>query len=244
MFTIAFVLASLTTVSAQEFKVSKSTGRLEIRTGRVTVEGYNGNEIIFSSRDGKNDDDDRAEGLQSINASGLTDNTGLGVNVTEKGDVITVNQLRRTNSPDIRIQVPKGIIVSFEHTSQYGGEAVFKNMENEIEVSAQYNSVEFENITGPLTVKAIYGHVEASFGANVKGPISIVSVYGYVDVAIPATTKANLRLDTSYGEIFVSPDFKIEMVGRDEDRVEGKINGGGMNIDLTCNYGKVYLRKK
>ena len=65
-----------------------------------------------------------------------------------------------------------------------------------------------------------------------------------VRVAIPSTTKANLRLDTSYGEIFVSPDFKIEMQGRDEDRVEGKINGGGMNIDLTCNYGKVYLRKK
>src|SRR5688572_32279530 len=98
MFTIAFVLASLTTISAQEFKINKSSGRLEIRTGRVTVEGYSGNEIIFSSRDGKNDDDDRAAGLQSINAAGLTDNTGLGVNVTEKGDVIRVNQLRRTNS--------------------------------------------------------------------------------------------------------------------------------------------------
>jgi hypothetical protein len=245
MFIIAFVLSSLTTaVSAQEFKISRSTGRLEIHTGRVTVEGYTGNEIIFTSRDRDSDDDERARDLQSINASGLTDNTKLGINVTEKGDVVVVSQLRRTKSPDIRIQVPKGIIVAFEHTSQYGGEAVFKNMENEIEVSVQYNSVEFENITGPLTVKAIYGSVDATFGANVKGPISIVSVYGHVDVALPVTTKANLRLDTSYGEIFMSPEFKIEMSGHDEDRVEGKINGGGMNIDLTCNYGKVYLRKK
>jgi hypothetical protein len=243
---IAFVLSGLaTSLKAQEFKVAKSTGRLEIHTGRVTVEGYTGNEIIFSSRDGKADRDERADGLQAINASGLTDNTGLGVNVSEKGDVVTVNQLRRTSSPEIRIQVPKGVIVAFEHASQYGGDALFKNMENEIEVSAQYNSIELENVTGPLTVKTIYGHVEASFGANVKGPISIISVYGYVDVALPLATKANLRLDTSYGEIFVSPEFKIEMSGgRGEDRVEGKVNGGGIPVDLSCNYGKVYLRKK
>jgi len=232
------------TVSAQEYKIARSTGRLEIHLGKVTVEGYNGNEIIFSSRDGKDEDDERSKGLQSINASGLTDNTGLGINVSEKGEVVSVNQLRKTNSPDIRIQVPKGVIVSFEHESQYGGDVTFKNMENEIEVAAQYNSVELENITGPLTVKAIYGHVEANFGANVKGPISIVSVYGYVDVTLPLATKANLRLDTSYGEILIHPDFKIEMSGRGEDRVEGKLNGGGMIVDLSCNYGKVYLRKK
>jgi hypothetical protein len=231
-------------LQAQEYKVAKSTGRLEIHTGKVTVEGYSGNEIIFSSRDGRDGEDERAKGLQTINSKGLIDNTGLGINVEVKGDIITVNQLRKTNSPDIRIQVPKAIIVAFEHSSQYGGDVLFRNMENEIEVSAQYNSVEMENVTGPVTAKAVYGHVEASFGPNMKGPISIVSIYGYVDVAIPVSTKARLRLDTSYGEIFVSPDFKIEMQGKGEDDVEGTINGGGMNIDLSCNYGKVYLRKK
>src|SRR5690242_12669847 len=140
---IAFVLSSLTaSVNAQEYKVAKSTGRLEIHAGKVTVEGYGGNEIIFTSRDGKDEEDERSVGLTAINASGLTDNTRLGINVSEKGDVVSVNQLKRTHSPDIRIQVPKGIIVAFEHTSQYGGDAVFKNLENEIEVSAQYNSIE------------------------------------------------------------------------------------------------------
>ena len=50
-------------------------------------------------------------------------------------------------------------------------------------------------------------------------------------------------------EIYAAPDFKIEIdrpgdMVRESDRVSGKINGGGMNIDLSCNYGKVYLRKK
>jgi len=145
--------------------------------------------------------------------------------------------------------VPKGVIVFFEHESQYGGTATFRNMENEIEVSANYNSVELENVTGPVTVKAVYGGVDVTFSQNVKGPISIVSIYGHVDVALPVATKANLKLTTSYGEIFVSPDFKIEVEKsgdyvKYDDRVRGTINGGGMNIDLRSDYGKIYLRKK
>lgn len=248
---VLVVIAMLVTgwVHAQEFKVAKNSGRLEINIGKVRVEGYNGNEIIFTSESARHDKDERAQGLRAVNSMGLEDNTGLGINVTDKGNVIEVNQLKKTSSPDIKILVPKGVIVSFSHQSQYGGKAAFKNLTNEIEVSAQYNSIELSNVTGPLTVKTIYGHVEADFDTNIKDPISIVSIYGYVDVTLPAATKANLRLETNYGEIFVAPEFKIEVETKNgfreySDRVSGKINGGGINIDLTCNYGKVYLRKK
>lgn len=236
--------------NAQEFKVAKSNGRLEIHLAKVLVEGYGGNEIVFSSVDWKNKKDDRAEGLRAINGLGLEDNTGLGINVVENASGVVVQQLKKTNTPDIKILVPKGVIVSFQHDSNFAGTVKFKNMENEIEVAAQYNSVELENVTGPMTVKSIYGHVEADFNSTIKSPVSIVSVYGYVDVTIPAVTKANLRLDTSYGEIFVSPDLKFEVnkdggMVRYSDKVQGKLNGGGdLNIDLSSNYGKIYLRKK
>lgn len=249
---ISIVVVALFITSAtfaQEFKIAKSTGKLNLHIGRVTVEGHSGNEIIFSSKDRNKEEDERAKGLRAINSLGLEDNTGLGINVTEKDGAVEVYQLKKMNSPDVKILVPKGIIVYFEHESQYGGTAVFKNMENEIEVSANYNSVELENVTGPLTVKAVYGGVDAVFNQNVKGPISIVSIYGHVDVTLPAATKANLKLSTSYGEIFVAPDFKIDVEKDGEfvrysDRVKGTINGGGMNIDFRSDYGKIYLRKK
>ena len=242
---ILLVLITIGIARSQEYKVAKSTGRLELHLGRVTVEGHNGNEIIFTSRDGDHDKDPRAEGLTSINSLGLKDNTGLGLNVSEKGDVVSVYNLKKNNSPDVKILVPKGMIVAFEHEGTNGaGEAKFKNMENEIEVSVQYNSVELENVTGPLTVRTIYGHVEATLGTTIKDPISIVSVYGYADVTIPTSTKANLRMDTSYGEILVDPAFNLDVTGSDGDRVSGKLNGGGVNIEISCNYGKVYLRKK
>jgi len=244
---VALLVSGLT--YAQEFKVAKSTGKLNLHIGRVTVEGHSGNEIIFSSKDSRDrEEDKRSEGLTPISGSGLTDNTGLGINVAEKDGAIEVYQLKKMNSPNIKILVPKGVIVSFDHESQYGGKATFRNMENEIEVSCQYNSVELENVTGPLTVKAVYGGVDATFSQNVKGPISIVSIYGHVDVALPVATKANLKMSTSYGEIFMAPEFKITVENegrdRDSDRLKGTLNGGGMNIDFRSDYGKIYLRKK
>lgn len=244
-----FAMCVAVTAMAQDYKVAKSSGKLQINIGRVTVEGHAGNEIIFSSKDRDREVDKRAEGLRAINGSGLEDNTGLGINVSEKDGVVYVRQLKKMDSPEIKILVPKAVIVSYEYQSQYHGEVVFKNMENEIEVSANYNSVQLENVTGPLTVKSVYGSVDAVLGTNVKGPISIISIYGHVDVSLPTTVKANLKMTTSYGEIFASPDFKIEIEREGElvkynDRVSGKVNGGGMNIDFRSDYGKIYLRKK
>jgi hypothetical protein len=237
------------TAMAQEFKVAKSSGRLELNIGRVTVEGHSGNEIIFSSKDHRGNKDERAQGLRPINGMGLDDNTGLGINVTQKGDVVEVNQLKKMDAPDIKVLVPKGVIVAFSHQSQYGGKATFKNLENEIEISATYNSIELENVTGPLAIKSVYGHVEASLGGNIKGPISIVSVYDYVDIGLPTTIKANLKLSTSYGEIFVAPEFNIEIDKQGNwvqysDRINGKLNGGGLQLDIRSDYGKIYMRKK
>jgi Putative adhesin len=247
---IGILVAIICVATAQDFKLAKSTGRLEIHLGHARIEGYNGNEIVFSSMDDRDEDEDnRSKGLRAINSSGLEDNTGLGINVTDKGNVVEVYQLKKMNSPEIKILVPKGMIISYEHSSQYGGDILFKNLENEIEISTHYNSVEMENITGPVTAKVIYGHIEANFSQNVKGPLSLVSIYGYVDVTLPVGTKANLKLATSYGEIFVAPEYKIEIdkdgdMVRYSDRVNGKINGGGMGIDIRSDYGKVYLRKK
>ena len=75
------------------------------------------------------------------------------------------------------------------------------------------------------------------------------SIHGHVDVALPVTIKANIKLKTQFGEILVDPDFKIEIerdgsMVRYSDKVSGKINGGGLEINLSSNHNNVYLRKK
>ena len=92
---MALIVSIATGIKAQEFKLVKTSGRLEVNLGRVTVEGHTGNEIIFSSNDHEKDKDERADGLKEINSLGLDDNTGLGINVEDKGGVVTVHQLKK-----------------------------------------------------------------------------------------------------------------------------------------------------
>lgn len=234
---------------AQEYKVAKSSGRLEIReVNHVSIEGYNGNEIVFTSRSGGRDDDERAKGLRALSSYGLEDNTGLGLSVVDKGEVIEVNQLKKTEGPDIKIMVPKGVTVSYTHSSPYGDEVEFKNFAGEIRVSTVHNGVVLTNTTGVMNIKTVHGDIDASFANPLTATVNLESVHGHVDVALPAAIKANLTLSTDWGEVLVDPDFKIELEKTGEltkysGRIRGKLNGGGTDITLTSNHDNVYLRK-
>ncbi|MEO8173744.1 MAG: DUF4097 family beta strand repeat-containing protein [Sediminibacterium sp.] len=248
--TIAGLVA--VTMTMAQYKVTKSTGKLVINLSSVKVEAYGGTEVIFTNDREEREVDERAKGLQPINGSGLMDNTNLGINVSDKGTTIEVSQVSSRDNK-IKIMVPKGMAVSYSYNGvMNSGKASFKNMESELEVSVLHNSVSLENVTGPMTIKATYGGVDATFKDGMKGPISIVSIYGHVDVSLPVTTKANLSMKTSYGEILAAADLKIDiertagkedMVSYSNNNVKGKINGGGAELSLRSDYSKIYLRK-
>lgn len=234
---------------AQEYKLNKSSGTLDIKeVNHVTIEGHNGNEIIFKSSNNDHEDDDRAKGLRSISSMGIEDNTGIGLSVVDKGNVIEVRQLKKMDGPDIKILVPKNVVVSYSHTSPHGDEIKIKNFEGKVEVNTVHSGVELTNTTGPLDINTVHGDIDASLGGTLKEPISIESVHGHVDVALPTGIKADIKLTTQFGELLVDPDFKIE-IDRDgtmirySDKVSGKINGGGLDITLSSHHNNVYLRK-
>ncbi len=237
-------------VYAQEYKVSKNTGRLEINeVNHVSIEGTAGNEIVFTSRDHDRELDERAKGLRAISSLGLEDNTGLGLSVVDKGNVIEVQQLKKTEGPDIRILVPKGVVVSYKHTSPYGGELEIKNFDGEIDVSTVHNAVVLNNTGGVVSVKTVHGDIDASLPAAPKAAVSLQSIHGHVDLALPAATKANLTLSTQWGEVLVDPAFKIELertgnLVNYSDKVRGKLNGGGIDVSLSSQHNNVYLRTK
>lgn len=245
-----FALLFMSATYSQEYKVSKNTGRLEItEVNHVSIEGYNGNEIIFTSRDHDRDDDQRAKGLRALSSLGLEDNSGLGLSVVDKGNVVEVQQLKKTEGPDIKIMVPKGVVVSYTHSSPYGDEIDIKNFEGEVQISTVHNGVILTNTSGKISVKTVHGDIDASLGAALTAPVILESVHGHVDLALPVTSKANLTLSTNWGEMLVDPDFKIELdksgtFVKYSDKIRGKLNGGGTDVTLTAQHDNVYLRKK
>ena len=248
---VAFSLMIAGIGQAQEYKLARSTGKLIIKeVNNVSIEGTSGSEILFSSMDRSHEKDHRADGLRAVSSMGLEDNTGIGLAVLDKGTTYEVYQLKKMDGPRVKILVPKGVSVYFSHTSPYGSDVSFKNVESEIEVSTVHNGVHLENVTGPMNIKTVHGEIEADLNANLKSPISLVSVHGLVDVTIPLLTKATMSMSTSYGEILVDPAIKLEIEPKSDwvkygsNKVNGKINGGGLDFTLSSTHNNIYLRKK
>ncbi|WP_293312469.1 DUF4097 family beta strand repeat-containing protein, partial [Pedobacter sp. UBA5917] len=238
-FIVLFSLLAITvSASAQkEYKLSKSSGQLNLNISGAIVEGYSGNEIVFSMPASEKEEvDERAKGLRAISGSGFTDNTGLGIDVSTKGEEINVNAVNRDIKGILTIKVPQNIKISFVNKSNvYQNEIILKNLKNEIEVSTSYNKIKLENNSGPMNVKTLYGSVDAIFTESIKGPVSIVSVYGYVDVSLPASAKANVELATSYGKLYAAEGLKIAIDKSEKQERNGftalssggSSNGGG-----------------
>ncbi len=250
--TLLTLLFTITSVAfAQEYKLAKSSGKLVIKdVNHLTLEGTTGNEIVFVSLDGRQDKDSRAAGLRAISNTGLEDNTGVGLAVVDKGTTYEVYQLKKMDGPRVKILVPKGVSISISHSSPYGDDIKLKNIESEIESSTVHNGIHLDNVTGPMNIKTVHGEIEADFNTSIKSPIRLVSTHGPVDITLPQATKATLTLSTNYGEIFVDPALKMEverqgdMVKYSSNSVNGKINGGGIEIELKSNHNSIYLRKK
>ncbi|MFT6827729.1 MAG: hypothetical protein ACI9Z3_000817 [Roseivirga sp.] len=233
----------------QDYKVAVSGQKKVVikEVNRVSVEAYDGTEIQITS-DSERERSERAQGLKSLSARGQ-DNTGIGLNVTTEGGEITIFQVASRGEGKYKIRIPKSMNLEIEHTGNWeGGKIEIYKVTGELEISGRYNSVYMEDITGPAVVNTVYGGIEAKFTAlSQAGPTSLVSVYGDVDITLPSNSKANIKAKTPYGEAY--SDLNIEFPKEDGLRkmsstIEGKLNGGGVSLDIQASYQNVYLRKK
>ncbi len=238
-------------LSAQEYSVDMSSGKLILsEVDRIEIEGTTGSKVIFSTEAKNKKTDERASGLREISAGGLTDNTNIGLNAEKSGNELRVNQIGRSSNRRYVIKVPKGVSISYEHSSWEGKTLRIRDLESEIEVSANYNSVELENVSGPMSINTVYGSINATFNqVNQDNSITLHSVYGNVDVSVPTNTKANFKLASSYGKIYTDLDLKIEnesggMRSLSNSRIDGTLNGGGVGFSIKATYKNIYLRKK
>lgn len=167
---------------------------------------------------------------------GFTDNTGIGLDVSEKGNEILVNSVGRDINDILTIKVPQNMKVSFTNNSSINQkEILFKNLKSEIEVSTSYNKIKLENNSGPMNIKALYGDVDVVFASDIKGPVSIVSVYGYVDVALPTSVKANIELSTSYGKLYSADGLKIaiDSTSTQNPKTSTTLSAGNGNFQMA-----------
>ena len=247
---------ALTAVAQEEYKVQLSSGGKVIihNVNKVDIENHTGAEVIIQlNPKRKTKKDDRAKGLRAINGSGTTDNTRIGLSAVKKGNELTIDQVSKNSNGRFTIKIPQGISLLYEHGDHSAGDLNIRNFKSEIEVSAHYNNVRMINVSGPMSVNTVHGNIDAEFSTvNQTNPITIRSSHGLIDLSMPAATKANIKMRAKHGDMFTDFDIKATTEKDENDcnschtrsRVSGKINGGGVLMDLHSSHGNIYLRKK
>ncbi|MHC8950412.1 DUF4097 family beta strand repeat-containing protein [Sphingobacterium hungaricum] len=238
---IQLLLAGLlfcTSVFAQKtYRINKSSGTLQLdNVNSVEIESYDGSEIVLTAENDPVGEDERADGLRTLNSRGK-DNTGLGLIVKDIDNQTTeVKRLDPLNAKKIFIKLPKNVKISIKNKGlNYGngdGTILIKNLSTEINAVVQYDNIKLENITGPSNISNLYGNIEATLDDKIKGPLSLVTVYGFVDISIPAQSKTDLNLSTTYGSLLASEKLNIDIIHQEADTTR-KINQRNIVINRT-----------
>ncbi|MEM8969398.1 MAG: DUF4097 family beta strand repeat-containing protein [Bacteroidota bacterium] len=248
---LTFLLAGSLAYS-QEYRTAMSANTLHLilHNTEVSVEGYDGDELIVTAR-GYEAPPKRADGLRPL-YSGGTDNSGIGLSINEKGDEITVLKVGR-NDVDYAFKIPKSTMVIVEELNFSGEDLKMKNLSGEIEVKTTSSDIELDNVTGPIVANSVSGDVEINFSqVNQQKPCSITIVSGDVDITLPSQTPANLKLGSVSGEVYTNFDIAMDnqeggdlglvRIGMGKP-IKGTINDGGVDMQVKTVSGNIYLRK-
>lgn len=254
LFTALFLSSLFATVKAQEYTYTlgnNSDNTIEFILSRsdVVIEGHDSDEVIIRNLD-YDAPPERAQGLKALYNS-AEDNTGIGLSVEEENGTLKIITASRDDG-DFRLMVPNRIRVMIEEVNWGGGDFELRNLRGEIEIKSKNGDMQLENITGPIIASSTSGDIEITMDElSQLGPTSISLVSGFIDITLPADSKAGLHLSSISGEIYTDLDIHI---GGDREnnmrrlgggrKIEGTLNGGGVEVSLKTISGDIYLRKR
>jgi hypothetical protein len=241
--------------------------------GGVTITGTNRKDVLIDARASEEprgrgrfgpDPDPRPFG-RGRGRDGDGDTTGLrrltqpgGFEVEEHNNQVEISSGGAMNrGVDFTIQVPARINLKLSTLNH--GPIVVENVEGEIEVENQNESVTLTNVAGSVVANAHNGKVKVVMTRlTAEKAMGFTSFNGDVDVTIPAAARANLKMRSDMGEIFTDFDVQIRpgtpaaAPGARRDggfrldvnrSIQGAVNGGGPEFELRTYNGNIYLRK-
>ena len=232
--------------------------RVEVNlfSGDISVEGYDGNEIVIVAdapiRDADQGEPPRADGLRRIQSS------SVGLTVEENNNIVSVRMDFSPKNADLQIRVPRRTSVKASLVN--GGDVEIDSVTGEHELSNVNGDVIATDISGSAVVNATNGDVLATFASvDTTKPMSFISFNGDVDVTLPGNLAADLIVGSQQGDVYT--DFEvvaetdppnIERGGnpnrgptwRVRQNTRYAIGGGGPEITLRTFNGDVMIRKR
>jgi DUF4097 and DUF4098 domain-containing protein YvlB len=268
-----------TPVKAEEIQVPLSEpGKpailmIDSPNATVTVEAYEGDNIIFDLVEGSASGDDHTGRGHRNNRrhvdhdddgpSKVSKTTGMtlipstpGYRIGEKNNRVEFEMDWSTNRFTVNVKVP--VNTSLKLDTSNGGDMTISGVNGDHELQNANGGIYAHDISGSLVAETSNGGVEITF-VSIKGdtPMAFSTVNGDVDVTFPADFAADLRIDPGRGQTYTNFDMKVDKSTAPvrkktrnggtlievQKEIHGSINGGGSLLRFETFNGSVYIRK-
>lgn len=225
---------------------------------QVNVHSLNAG-IVVKAYDGK---DVVVEGGDSSGSSRREESHGMrrldvprGVTVEASDNVIEIHSSPIGGEHTITVMVPPDTSLNL-HT--LNGSLLIEGVRGEIVAHTNNGRIEASRVSGTFVADTLNGKILVNMDrVDQSKPLSFSTLNGTIDVTMPADLKANARFKTSRGAVYT--DFDVTLGGsltepdssgqgkyrlRMDKGLEGRINGGGVEINFRTLNAPIYLRKK
>lgn len=238
-------------------------GTLEVGLvrGDISIETYNGSEVIIEAtarKSGDGDcascDDDRSSskapaGMKRIASSSVE------LEATERNNTVEIETNSWKKGLNLSIKIPEDFDLD---VSTVHGKISVKGVSGAMEVSAVHGPLTFTDVKGSIICNTVHGDVIANLETvTADEPMSFVTLHGNVDITFPDKISATTKMKSDRGEIYTDFDMTVdktspEVKSRENGEykvsinpwVVGNINGGGPEYTFKNMHGDIIIRKK
>ena len=206
----------------------------------LLVTGSSDNKIEINSQKELKTKDSRADDLALITP--WPDNTGFGIHISEKGNVVSIIKSSVRSDARYVITVPQWVNIRIEESEWGRGNFEVTGINGDIHIESNSSDISLRKIAGSVQAESTSGEIIIEMptaGKGIKHQISSVS--GEIDLQIVRNAAYSFNLSTVSGSI--KTDFElikeIEYKGSTLKRisksreVETDLNGGGDLIDAS-----------
>jgi Toastrack DUF4097 len=211
--------------------------RIANTNGRIEIDGVDGNTV-----------DVRAERIAKATTDGAAQDLLPRIKIEEeaKPDRIEIRTGRMSGimigaSVEVRyhVRAPRTAKIRVTNTN---GVITLTALAGDVEAHTTNGGVRGTDLSGAVDAETTNGGVNVDF-ATVDHDVKLSTTNGGVTIGLPESAKANIVATCTNGGISVS-GVKMEISEQSRRRVEGRMNGGGVSVELRTTNGGVRIRSR
>jgi hypothetical protein len=139
------------------------------------------------------------------------------------------------------VRAPKNALVNVTNTN---GQVVVNALSGKVIAHTTNGAVKGTNLTGGVEGETTNGSVSIDMASLGRERVSLETTNGSVTLMLPEQAKATVSASVTNGGINVGSLDNFEVTEKSRRRLDGKMNGGGAEVELRTTNGSIRLRSR